>query len=383
MKDSRISLGGSSGSDRGMSRFLHGTPLALLIILLLAFIYATLPVLEVIAISALLAFAFRSFIYWLGKLGIPHKLGAIIVILVMIGAGFGFWLFIIPNVISESSNLVHSLRGSFSSLTDIAKDLHNRYSFLPDISGSLSNITSQLQGGLSRIVDILPRFVTTTATLLAWAVAGLVMFIYMAYDPTPLVRGVERLIPQGKRPEFRELLFVVSDRLRGWIIGTILAVLIIGIGASLGLTLLGIPLALTLGVIAGLLDIIPFFGSIAGAILPIIIALTISPIKAVFVLLLFIGLNQLESHIVQPLVVGPRIHLHPVVVIMSLLIAEALLGYIGFIFALPAAAILVAVLDETIPSDPPSKPEADQEGESESDEATSEESSKTVEQPQK
>ncbi len=88
--------------------------------------------------------------------------------------------------------------------------------------------------------------------------------------------------------------------------------LFLGIGATIGLWALGIPLFLPFGIIAGLFEIIPYFGSIVGTFLPALVALTISPLKLGFVLVLFLVLNQLDAHIVQPIVMGKQVHLHTV-----------------------------------------------------------------------
>ncbi len=333
----------------GWGRLLHGAPLAVLLAALLFILYHLIPILELFVISILLAFVFRSFMYWLGKLGIPHWAGAIIVVLGMLGLAAGIVLFVIPDVIRESGGLVTSLRHTVNSMSGTLGQLHRQYPFLPDISQEISNLGGKMQGSLSHVLGMLPRVVSMTATLLAWGVACLVMFVYMAYDPQSLLRGVRRLIPERHREHYMNLLGLVEDRLRGWVIGTGLNMLAIGVGAVIGLSILQVPMSVTLGILAGLMEVIPFFGSIAGALLPAIIALTISPVKAALVIVLFIILNQLESHIVQPLVIGPRVHLHPVVVIFSLIVAETLLGYVGLLLAMPVAAFIVAVMDELVP----------------------------------
>lgn len=135
-------------------------------------------------------------------------------------------------------------------------------------------------------------------------------------------------------------------RLQSWMSGAFLAMLFLGTGVGIGLWLLGIPLALPFAILAGLFEIIPFFGSFIGGFLPALVALTISPLKLILVLALFLILNQIDAHIFQPIVVGQQVNLNPVGVVITVLIMSELLGVIGLIFAIPAAVVLMTLFDE-------------------------------------
>jgi predicted PurR-regulated permease PerM len=135
-------------------------------------------------------------------------------------------------------------------------------------------------------------------------------------------------------------------RLQGWMVGTFLAMLFLGVGVGIGLWILGIPLAFPFGIVAGLFEIIPFFGSFIGGFLPALVALTISPLKLILVLVLFLLINQIDAHIFQPIVVGQQVNLHPVGVVIAVLVMNKLLGIIGLIFAIPAAVVIMTLFDE-------------------------------------
>lgn len=115
----------------------------------------------------------------------------------------------------------------------------------------------------------------------------------------------------------------------------------------MGLWILGVPLALTFGILAGLLDIIPFFGSILGGLLPALLALTISPVKALEVVVLFFILNQIEGNLLQPRVMGQQIKLPEGVIIVSFLVMGTLIGpVVGTLIAVPTAVLVGVILDE-------------------------------------
>ncbi len=103
---------------------------------------------------------------------------------------------------------------------------------------------------------------------------------------------------------------------------------------------------ITFGLLAGVLNIVPYLGSTLGALLPALVALTISPVKALLVLVLFLVLNQVEGNFLRPLVMGRAVHLHPAVVLISLLVLGTLLGVVGLILAVPAAVVVATLVDE-------------------------------------
>jgi len=114
----------------------------------------------------------------------------------------------------------------------------------------------------------------------------------------------------------------------------------------LGLTVLGVPYALSLAIIAGLLEIIPYIGPMLSAIPAIIIAFTVSPLTGFLVLVLYVLIQQFENHIIVPQVMRRAVGLHPVAVILALLIGFKLGGVLGAILAVPVAtAISVFVGD--------------------------------------
>ena len=138
----------------------------------------------------------------------------------------------------------------------------------------------------------------------------------------------------------------MRSRLQGWMSGTFLAMLFLGVGVGMGLWIIGVSLALPFAIIAEIFEIIPVVGSFISAFLPALVALTISPLKFVLVLTLFLILNQVDAHIFQPIVVGQHVNLHPIAVIIAILIMGELFGLIGVIFAIPAAVVVTTLLDE-------------------------------------
>jgi len=164
--------------------------------------------------------------------------------------------------------------------------------------------------------------------------------IYFAATPGVYTGGFIRLVPQHKRGRAREVLDEMGDSLASWLVGKAVSMLIVGTTTAIGLSLLGVPLALVLGVIAGLLDFIPYLGPIMAGIPAVLLALSISPDLALYALLLFAAINMLEGYVLQPMIEAKAIELPPALVIVMQLIFGTLFGFAGVALATPLAAVL-------------------------------------------
>ena len=323
-------------------RLAEGAPLAVLVAVGLLILYRLLAVLELFAIAALVALVFRTTLEWYEKLFRIRLVAVLMLLATAIAFGLILGVVIIPSLIQEIGILAQALPNYFNSLISLFQQLHERIALIPDLSQGLE----QLKNVLNYLLSFFPLIVSSTFNLSLETIATIILALYIAYDPNFLINGCLRLIPRQEHQRSRRLLQVIKIRLQGWIFGTGLAVLIIGMGATIGLWILKVPLFFSFGAIAGILEIIPYFGSIVGALLPAMVALTISPLQAMLVLLLFLLLNQLDVHIVQPLVMAERVNLHPIAVILAFLTLGKLLGLIGIVLAVPIAAIVATLVDE-------------------------------------
>jgi predicted PurR-regulated permease PerM len=137
--------------------------------------------------------------------------------------------------------------------------------------------------------------------------------------------------------------------LGGYVRGVLIAMVLIGVFTGLGLGVLGVPYALLLGVLAGLTEAIPYIGPwLSGAVAVIVSLVTVDPLKAVEVLVLFLLVQQLEGNLVQPLVMSRSVHLDPLLVLVAILIGSELLGLMGAVLAVPFAALLQSLVTHAI-----------------------------------
>jgi hypothetical protein len=138
----------------------------------------------------------------------------------------------------------------------------------------------------------------------------------------------------------------IGDTLARWLIGKSLSMLIVGIATAGGLTLLGVPLGLILGIIAGLLDFIPYIGPILAGVPAVLIALSISPDLALYTVLLFLAIQTLEGYVLQPLVEARAVEIPPALTIVMQLVFGSLFGFAGIALATPLTAMLMVLVNK-------------------------------------
>jgi predicted PurR-regulated permease PerM len=201
----------------------------------------------------------------------------------------------------------------------------------------------------SRVIDFLEGAALSIFEVLFSLVIIIVVSIYMLLDMGRLSAAVDRRFPP--RPDSGSLIPRIEQALAGYVRGQVLLSLIIGVSAGVGLWVLGIlgwaegmdQYALLFGAWVGAMELIPYLGPWLGAIPPVIYALIVDPVSAIWVTLLFLGIHQIEGHIVVPNVMGSALRLHPLLVIFGLLAGGEIYGLAGIFVALPLLAALRAI----------------------------------------
>jgi predicted PurR-regulated permease PerM len=183
-----------------------------------------------------------------------------------------------------------------------------------------------------------------TLDALATGFALLFIAIYLAFEPQDYVGSLIRLFPPQRRARAAEVIDQVGLILQRWMLARFLSMGVVGIMTVIGLTLLGIPLALTLGIIAGLLSFIPTFGPIISVVPAALIALLEGPTQALWVLGLYVLVQQIDNYLFTPLFERKTVSLRPAMTLSSQLILGGLVGFAGLVVAAPlAAAALILV----------------------------------------
>lgn len=169
--------------------------------------------------------------------------------------------------------------------------------------------------------------------------------IYTAYVPDLYRRGAVRLFPPHLRPAIDETLSALTKALREWLLGQVITMAAMAALVATGLWLLDVPLALSLGVLAGLVEFIPYLGPILSSIPGILIAFTQGPMLALYAMLMYLLVHQTENHVLQPLVQRWATRLPPALGILAVAVFGLLFGTIGLLFAVPAMVVVMVVVE--------------------------------------
>jgi len=198
-----------------------------------------------------------------------------------------------------------------------------------------------------RIVDILPKLtdvVSGTLGLLGSLLIVLFLGIVIAAEPHTYIRGFENLFPATVQSYVEEVIAKVTRTLRWWLVARLASMLAVGIMVSLGLWALRVPMAGTLGLLAALLTFIPNIGPVLSAIPPILLAFTVSPRHALFVLLLFSAVHAAEGLLVTPVADRTIVRLPPGLTLFAQLVLAFLAGAVGVALAAPLTIVSIELV---------------------------------------
>lgn len=257
--------------------------------------------------GVLFAIFLRGISDWISqKTRLPARWALALVLLVLIGLlALGFWLGGV-RLAAELGELGDRLPKAVQEARRQIGKYEWASQFL-DRAPSVSDLMPRRRDVLSQVTGA----VSSTLGVLTDAVVLLFLGLFFAIEPRPYLDGLVRLVPPMRRPRTKEVLGAIGETLRSWLLGKMLSMLLVGVLTALGLFLLGVPLALVMGVLAALLTFIPNLGPILSAVPAALLALGQGPMRLLYVLLLYLAIQTVESYVLTPLVQRRTISLLP------------------------------------------------------------------------
>lgn len=202
-------------------------------------------------------------------------------------------------------------------------------------------------------VSGLRGFMSVTTVTLAALVLVLFTSLFLASEPNFYLRGLRRLTPARHRPLLRQCLHSATSSLKSWLLARLLSMIVIGVMVAIGLWLLHIPLAGTLGIIAGLFTFIPNVGPVVSVIPAALLAFAISPGRGFLTVTLFGLVHFLEGNVVTPLAERKIVTLPPALTLSLQLLLASVTGLLGIAMAAPLTAVLLGVMNVVLPREGP------------------------------
>jgi predicted PurR-regulated permease PerM len=282
---------------------------------------------------------------WGAERKIPKGVTVLLVYLVMFGLFALSFALIIPTMLQQVSSLSQTIGSSISTITSGVQSVRaftEQYGLTDNLTAGVASLQGQASAAASRVVFALGDLFGGFARL----VIVLVMAFYMVVQDREAIRLFRNLVPDPYQEMSAQIVLHVEEKIGRWLSGQLILSLVIGLLYYIGLLVLGVDGALSLGVFAGFTEFIPYLGPILGGIPIVIVAFGDSPFKALLALALVIIIQQLENQVIVPKVMQKALGLNPLVSIIAVLVGAKLFGVFGALIAIPVATALSVVLTE-------------------------------------
>ena len=294
--------------------------------------------------AIILAEAIRPLVAQLERLRVPRPLGALVVYLalVLIAIAIG-WLLFNP-IVSQASELADQAPTYLAQAQAWFEDMQQALLANDALSQALAALGSEAVASLQSLAPALLQFPLTLVSGVFGVLLSIVLIVTMSVfwlmSADKLRAFALDLLPAQARPNGALLFSDLGRTLGGWVRGTLVAMLLIGVFTALGLALLGVPYALLLGLLAGLLELIPYLGPwISGAVAVLVALVAVDPIKALEVVGLFFIVQLAEGNLIQPLVMSWAVRIDPLLVLVAVTLGAQVLGVVGALLAVPIAGL--------------------------------------------
>ncbi|WP_283152449.1 AI-2E family transporter [Guptibacillus hwajinpoensis] len=296
----------------------------------------------------------RPVIALLEKWKIPRPLGILLVYLALAGGVTGLVLSIGPVLVDQFNSLV---QGAPTLINDLQKAT-NEWQSNPYIARILQSemvdiqeLTDRISGSIGEISSSFGNYLFSILNVVTNVLVGIVLLpfilFFMLKDGKKLMPSLLSVVPRAHRKEGAKILEDMDDALSGFIQGQLIVSIFIGTFVYIWYVIIDLDYALILALIALFLNVVPFIGPIIGTAPGVIVGLIQSPLTALWVVLGVIVIQQIESNLVSPLVMGRKLDIHPLTIILLLLVASSLAGFLGLILAIPTYAVLKVIFTHT------------------------------------
>lgn len=323
--------------------------LILLGIIILVIIYKPLgKVINPFIYALVLAYLLNPIVKLLEKRKIKRIWAILIVFVVLfsiVGIAFGT---VIPNLTKDLGGFIENIPNIVAFVERLIGELKaGEISFIPTEIQEFLNVEEQMDKAgkylRSAFNGIFNAMVSSTGTLLDIIITPIITFYYLK-DKDNILKAITGNLPKNALSKIKELGRDIDKVLGGFIKGQITVAAFVGILTGIGCFFIGVPYALTIGLVAGITNIIPYFGPWLGGILPVVLAFMERPLMALWVVILILVIQQIESAFLSPQIMSHSVGLHPLLVMFSVLFFGSMFGILGMIIGVPLMGVLKILL---------------------------------------
>jgi predicted PurR-regulated permease PerM len=336
-------------------RWVQLAALPALIVLVWFFVGAIGEAVFIFAAASFIALVLNPLVRLLQRIHVRRAIGVFVVYLAFVAILVGVTLLVLPILTRQLRNLLDAVpamitgaQGTIHRLQSFADRLHLHVNVRNQITSFASSLTKLLPSASKGIVDLGVSFVR----LLAIAIVIIVISIYMLLDSTRITRFIVGHFPTRSRDDGVEFVTLTQSSVVNYVKAQLLLSAALGASAGLAMWFLSVvgafpsggKYAVFFGAWTAVMEAIPYIGPVMAAVPPVIVALFHSPLSALWVIIAFLIIQQVEGHILVPLIMGSRFRVHPLIVIFAILAGQQIHGIAGMFLAIP----LIPLLRETV-----------------------------------
>jgi len=305
-------------------------------------------------VAIVIGTALRPGVEWLRRRGISRRVGIILIYIVIAGLLTGFVAITFPLIAEQTTQVSQNFSQYYVDIRGALVNSGNR--LLQNIGWRLPsqlNLFVNSDPTTEEVVDQVTQTFFYTNVVIRGILSIVAVFLlayYWTQESNLTIRTLLRLVPPSRRNDIREILDLAELRMGGYIRGQGILCLAVGFAAFIAYSLIGLPYTLVLAMIAGLMEMIPVFGPILGAIPALLVAISMSPGKAIWVLVATGVIQMLENAWLVPRIMKNSMGVNPIIIILSLVAFSSVFGFPGALLALPLAALIQLIVDRIVQS---------------------------------
>ncbi len=324
--------------------------IAVCILVVILLFYIREPLLEIIKpilIAFILVYLFNPLVNYLELKKVSRNLAITFIYFLFVICCILVLRFMVPQFITGLNNFSRTIPEHFDKYEILFHEFVIRYKYSELPIGIKNIITQNIDGIQYFLISLMHTSINIITGMFSFAiefVLGAIIAFYLLKDVAKVKEFLISTIPIKWRGKVIVLFKEIDVVLSGFVRGHLLVSLIVSVISILGLYILGIKYAIIFGVIAGLSNLVPYFGPIIGTIPPVLYALLESPIGALKVIVLFFIIQQFESAVLSPKIIGKRVGLHPATSIVSVIAGGRLFGLPGLILSVPVVGIIRVIV---------------------------------------
>jgi predicted PurR-regulated permease PerM len=273
---------------------------------------------------------------------VPRGVTSLLIYLGVLGILVGVVALVVPLVVSE----ITALRDALPSYADDLQNLVRRVAPEQAANFSTGSLVNRLSSELGAVASDLTSAIFTTISTSISIILILVIAFFLAVEENFATVAISRFVPPAQRPRITRMLGKMGTRLGQWARAQMLLALFFGVAFAIGLRVIGVRYAVTLGVVGGVLEIIPYVGGFITVALALLLAVAQGPLRVLLVLIWYVVVVEVEGHVIAPKLMDRVLGIHPLVVVIALFLGGEALGILGALLAVPIAIVLQVLLDE-------------------------------------